>query len=376
MEIRTYLKNNILPDGTAFADRITYLAKRYTLVEGDLYRCGVNGVLIRCITREEGCELLTEVHGGECGNHASSHTLIGKAFQHGFYWLIALQDAIGLVKTCKACQFHAKQIHMPTWPFAVWGLYIVGPFPRVVGGYQFLYVAIDKFTKWPEATLVVKINNQLAVKFIKSIICRFRVPKQIITDNGSQFTSGAFQGYCEDLGIQICYVSLAHPESNGQVERANAEILKGLKIHTYDGLKKHGKKWIDELPCVLWGNRISPSRGTEETSFFMVYGAEVVLPLKVTMCSLCVKTYDEATQDQLRHEDIDLVDERRWLAAIKNAHYWQALRCYHQRFMRSRELQVDDLVLRRVLSREGMNKLSPCWEGPYRVTQVCRPGCV
>jgi hypothetical protein len=306
MEIRTYLKNNILPDGMAFADRITYLAKRYTLVEGDLYRRGVNGILMRCITREEGCELLAEVHGGECGNHASSHTLIGKSFQHGFYWPTALQDAIGLVKTCKACQFHAKQIHMPTqtlqmippsWPFAVCGLYIVGPFPRAVGGYRFLYVAIDKFTKWPEATPVVKINNQSAVKFIKSIICRFGVPKRIITDNGSQFTSGAFQGYCEDLGIQICYVSPAHPESNGQVERANAEILKGLKIHTYDGLKKHGKKWIDELPCALWGNRISPSRGTEETPFFMVYGAEVVLPPEVTMGSLCVKTYDEATQN-------------------------------------------------------------------------------
>jgi transposase InsO family protein len=80
------------------------------------------------------------------------------------------------------------------------------------------------------------------VKFIKSIICRFGVLNQIIIDNGSQFTSGAFQGYCKDLGIQICYVSPAHPESNGQVERANAEILKGLKTHTYDGLKKHDKK--------------------------------------------------------------------------------------------------------------------------------------
>jgi transposase InsO family protein len=76
---------------------------------------------------------------------------------------------------------------------------------------------------------VVKINKQSAVKFIKSIICRFRVPNRIITDIGSQFTSVAFQGYCEDHGIQICYTSPAHPESNGQVERANAEILKGLK---------------------------------------------------------------------------------------------------------------------------------------------------
>jgi hypothetical protein len=78
------------------------------------------------------------------------------------------------------------------------------------------------------------------------------------------------------------------------VERANAEILKGLKTRTYDGLKKHGKKWIDELPCKLWGNRTSPSRATGETPFFMVYGAEAVLPPEVTTCSLHVRTYDEA----------------------------------------------------------------------------------
>jgi hypothetical protein len=176
---------------------------------------------------------------------------------------------------------------------------------------------------------VVKINKQSAVKFIKSIICRFGVPNKIITDNGSHFTSGAFQGYCEDLGIQICYASPAHPESNGQVECANAEILKGLQTRTNDGLKKHVKKWIDELPCALWGNRTSPSRATGEMPFFMVYGAEAVLPPEVTMGSLHVKTYDEAMQDQLWREDINLVDERRWQAAIKNACYWQTLRRYH-----------------------------------------------
>jgi transposase InsO family protein len=218
---------------------------------------------------------------------------------------------------------------------------------------------------------MVKINKQSTVKFIKSMICKFGVPNRIITDNGSQFTSGAFQGYCEDLGIQICYASVAHPESNGQAESANAEILKGLKTHTYDGLKKHDKKWIDELLCALWDNQISPSRAMGETTFFMLYGVEAVLPLEVTMGSLCVKAYDEAMQDQLRREDIDLVDERRWQSAIKNACYWQALKRYHQQFMCSRELQVDDLVLRWALNREGMNKVFHSWEGPFRVTQVC-----
>jgi hypothetical protein len=137
---------------------------------------------------------------------------------------------------------------------------------------------------------VVKINKQSIVKFIKSIICIFGVPNRIITDNGSQFTSGAFQLYCEDLDIQICYASPTHTESNGQVECANVEILKGFKTHTYDGLKKHDKKWIDELPCALWGNRTSSSQATGEMPFFMVYGADVVLPPK-SPWALCVSRY-------------------------------------------------------------------------------------
>jgi hypothetical protein len=56
------LKDNILLDDSAFTDRITRLAKRYTLVEGYLYQCGANGDLMWCISREEGCELLAEVH--------------------------------------------------------------------------------------------------------------------------------------------------------------------------------------------------------------------------------------------------------------------------------------------------------------------------
>jgi hypothetical protein len=80
------------------------------------------------ITWEEGCKLLIEVYEGNCVNHVSSHRLVGKAFQHGFYWPTALQDTVELVKTYRACQLHAKQIHTPaqtlqmispSWPFAV-----------------------------------------------------------------------------------------------------------------------------------------------------------------------------------------------------------------------------------------------------------------
>jgi hypothetical protein len=84
-----------------------------------------------------------------------------------------------MVKRCEACQFHAKQIHQPvqelqsiplTWPFAVWGLDILGPFPRAQGGYRYLYVAIDKFTKWVEVEPVCTIPARSAVKFIRGLV--------------------------------------------------------------------------------------------------------------------------------------------------------------------------------------------------------------
>jgi hypothetical protein len=112
------------------------------------------------------------------------------------------------------------------------------------------------------------------------------------------------------------------PEGIGQVERANIEILKGLKMHTCDGLKKHDKKWIDELLCALWGNRTSSNWATRETPFLLVYGVEAVLPLEITMGSLHVQTYDEAVQDRFWCDDIDLVDKGRRQSAIKNVWYW------------------------------------------------------
>src|SRR4051812_48687490 len=97
----------------------------------------------------------------------------------------ALQDATTLVTRCEACQFHSKKLHQPaqslqtiplSWPFSVWGLDILGPFPRAVGGFEYLYVAIDKFTKWPEVEAVRKVTTQAAVKFFKGLVCRFGVP--------------------------------------------------------------------------------------------------------------------------------------------------------------------------------------------------------
>nr|ABF95742.1 retrotransposon protein, putative, unclassified [Oryza sativa Japonica Group] len=384
-EIQAYLTDKTLPEDREGSERVHRISKRYVLVEGTLYRRAANGILLKSIPREQSVVLLADIHEGECGAHSASRTLVGKAFRQGFYWPTALNDALDLVRRCRACQFHAKQIHQPaqalqtiplSWPFAVWGLDILGPFRRAPGGFEYLYVAIDKFTKWPEAYPVVKIDKHSALKFIKGITARFGVPNRIITDNGTQFTSELFGDYCEDMGIKLYFASPAHPRSNGQVERANAEILKGLKTKTFNILKKHGDSWIEELPAVLWANRTTPSQVTGETPFFLVYGAEAVLPSELTLRSPRATMYCEADQDQLRRDDLDYLEERRRRAALRAARYQQSLRRYHQRHVRARSLCIDDLVLRRVQTRAGLSKLSPMWEGPYRVVGVPWPGSI
>ena len=102
------------------------------------------------------------------------------------------------------------------------------------------------------------------------------------------------------MGIKLCFASITHPCSNRQAERANAEILKGLKTRTYNELKKHRSRWIDELQVKDWANQTTPSRETGETPFFVVYGAEAVLPDEVTLGSPRVRAYQEEDQELQR----------------------------------------------------------------------------
>ena len=88
---------------------------------------------------------------------------------------------------------------------------------------------------------------------------RFGVPNRIITNNGTQFTGVEFKDWCEELSIKICYASVAHPQSNGQVERANGMVLQGIKTRVFDRIRPYVGKWVKELPSVLLALRTSPS---------------------------------------------------------------------------------------------------------------------
>jgi transposase InsO family protein len=118
----------------------------------------------------------------------------------------------------------------------VWGIDIIGVLPRTPGGFRFLFVGIDTFTKWMEATPLVNIMQEAAVKFLQSIIYRFGIPQRVLTDNGTQFKGAKFLRCCANFGIHHQASSVAHTQTNGQVKHTNGLLLQGMKTRMFPNL--------------------------------------------------------------------------------------------------------------------------------------------
>jgi ribonuclease HI len=110
LDFIAYILEKYVPEDKVEHEKIVRRSANYVVIGTELYRMSTsNGVLMRCILRSEGLQILQELNGGECGNYATSANLVGKVFRSGFYWPITLADTQDLVRRCKGCHFFAKQ---------------------------------------------------------------------------------------------------------------------------------------------------------------------------------------------------------------------------------------------------------------------------
>ena len=141
-------------------------------------------------------------------------------------------------------------------------------------------VGINYFTKWVEAEALATITDKNARSFVwRNIICRYGIPRMLVSDNGKQFDNDAFRDFCSQLGIKNHYSSLVHPQANGQVEVTNRSLLKIIKTRL-EGAKGI---WPEELPSVLWVYRITIRTSTWETPFRLAYGSDVVILAEIRL---------------------------------------------------------------------------------------------
>jgi hypothetical protein len=168
-------------------------------------------------------------------------------------------------------------------------------------------------------------------------------------------------------------MSMVHPRANGQVKRTNGMILDTLKKRLYMENDKAPRRWLKELPAVVWGLRTQPSRNMGAFPYFMVYGAEAILPADIAFRSLRVENFDEDRSDEARELEINYSKERRLDSCVHTAKYLAVLRRYYNRNVKEHFFMVGDLVLKWKTNEEGMHKLSSPWEGPFEVIEITWP---
>jgi hypothetical protein len=144
-------------------------------------------------------------------------------------------------------------------------------------------------------------------------------------DNGTNFTSKEFKRYCESMGIKLKFAFVAHPKTNGQVKKANGLICNEKKKRLLAPLEKAKHAWVGELPSLLWSLRTTSNAATQETPFFLVHGAEAVLPVEITHEAPRIAAYDEKTSIEVLQDDVDALDEARDVALARATQYQQNL---------------------------------------------------
>ena len=126
-----YILRKKLPEDVEEARQIIRRSKTFTVIRGQLFRESVTGVCQKCSMPEEGRMTPNDIHSGTCGHHASSRTIMSKAYRAGFYWPHANEMAKEIVDKCEGCQFYSNMSHKPAsalktiphvCPFTVWGL--------------------------------------------------------------------------------------------------------------------------------------------------------------------------------------------------------------------------------------------------------------
>ncbi|XP_020229423.1 uncharacterized protein LOC109810380 [Cajanus cajan] len=237
--IQNFIIHGNLPTDPMQARKVRTQTARYSVVDDELYRRGFSTPLLKCVNDQQADYVMREIHEAICGSHSRARTLAAKLLRAGYYWPTLKGDCAEFVKKCVQCQKHGNLIHASAtelhsisspWPFALWGIDILGPFPIAKGQVKFLLVAVDYFTKWIEAELLACISAANVQKFVcKNVVTRFDIPYTIISDNDLQFTEKKFNSFLENLGIRHRFTSVEHPQSNGPAEAANKVILTKLK---------------------------------------------------------------------------------------------------------------------------------------------------
>ncbi|KAK1419540.1 hypothetical protein QVD17_28715 [Tagetes erecta] len=386
-DLANYLSEGKVVTGMSSQQRKKFFAdaNHYIWDAPYLFRLGADRVFRRCVSAEEGREILKHCHEGLTGGHHGPSYTAKKVLDAGFYWPTVFKDAHDLVRSCDACQRTgniSSKNEMPQNPiqvvevFDVWGIDFMGPFPSS-RGHRYILVAIDYVSKWVEAQALTTNDARVVVAFLRKLFSRFGTPKALISDRGTHFCNAQMERVLARYGVNHRLSTAYHPQTSGQVENAN----RGIKRILEKTVGANRKDWSDKLDDALWAFRTAFKTPIGTTPFKIVYGKACHLPVELehrAFWALKAVNLDLSKAGKNRFLQLHELEELRDDAYARSWNYKERTKALHDSRLRGvKEFHTGDRVLlynSRLKLFPG--KLKSRWRGPFIVKEVFPYGTV
>ncbi|XP_070032323.1 uncharacterized protein [Nicotiana tomentosiformis] len=236
------------------------------------------------------------------------------------------------------------------WPLAAWGM---------------------------DASTYKAVTKKVVADFVgNNIICRFGIPKSIITDNAAKLNKDLMREICKKFRIIHRNSTAYRPQKNGVVEAANKNIKRILRK-----IVDNHKQWHEKLPFSLVGYRTTMRTSTGAMSYMLVYDTKAVIPVEVEIPSLRVTQeakLDDAKWIQIRQEQLMLTDEKRMDVVCHGQLYQNRMASAFNKRVKPRQFAPGQLVLKKIFphQEEAKGKFAPNWQGPYVVHRPLSGGAL
>ncbi len=232
-----------------------------------------------CVPRpEDRLKLVTQMHE-DLGHFGEQRTLA--EICQKYFWNNRTECVKTIVKTCQQCQLVksegsicSRDERLKSIPicdlFHRIALDTAGPLPETKAGNKYILVAIDHYSKWCEAKAVADHGAKTAARFLEDdLICRYGVPKFVLTDNGGEW-GAEFEVMCRDYAIQHQHTAPQWPQCNGMAERMIKTLKHGITILAANPANVNW--WDEHLAKVLFGYRCGVQASTKFSPFMILMG--------------------------------------------------------------------------------------------------------
>ena len=331
--------------------RKTHLRKnstQYFVKNHTLYRRNKKGNL-RVVLQDQVEPILFHIHRDVTGAHLGIDAVFEKVKER-YYWPQMFEDVRNYVRTCDVCQRRGpperKEPLVPLAvkePFYQIGIDVKGPLSRTSNGNRYIIVAMDYFTKWPEARAVENMKADTIAKFIfEEIICRHGVPQIMLSDRGTSFVNKVIDKLCEDFQLKHRLTSPYRPQTNGMVERFNRTLGESIAKLAQDG----EKEWDQYVDATLFAYRTKTHKTTGYSPFYLIYGRQATLPVELKIPS--GRTENDNVEDVLMerlYQIIETLEEDRQEVLSRVQREQQKQKSRHDQKGLSEKLKIGDKVL-------------------------------